>query len=415
MDTTSLVVAVLLVLATAAQIAQFVALVRLMNRDGTEPLSDAECPPAMVILCLRGGDEFLCRSLSALAAQDYPDYRVRIIVDSVHDEAHKYIHEVFGETLPPHVEVQILTNRLPTCTGRCSSTLQATSSIPAGVEIVAIMDGDVVPHSTWLRSLAAPIVRRNVDVSTGNRWYFPEHASMGSMCRFWWGAIVFPLMAFFKHPWGGTVAYKRAMFENPRFREWLSYSSCDDISTGQFLIDNGLRVHFEPSLTIVNREDTGLRGYYIFLVRQMMFVKLESRRYWKMVLAGSTAVAIPLYPALRLMGMPMSGWTDAVFGVFVAVYWICVFGVAITVRRTVKKRGELLPPWSLRRTMLSFGAIVLMAILHVVATVQSTFKRRFYWRGVWYRIAPPSRARVEVDEWAVARGESGVPAAPHKV
>src|SRR5579871_2214250 len=44
-------------------------------------------PKVQVLLCLRGVDPFLDRCLSGLANQDYPDYRVTIILDSWDDEA----------------------------------------------------------------------------------------------------------------------------------------------------------------------------------------------------------------------------------------------------------------------------------------------------------------------------------------
>ena len=68
-------------------IAAAVAAMRLLRRRAPALLSDEEAPPGLVLLCLRGGDPFLAQSLRSLFAQDYPDYRVRIVLDSASDSA----------------------------------------------------------------------------------------------------------------------------------------------------------------------------------------------------------------------------------------------------------------------------------------------------------------------------------------
>ncbi len=50
-------------------------------------LADSECPRAAVVLCVRGLDPFLPACLKGLFHQDYPDYDVWIVVDSIHDAA----------------------------------------------------------------------------------------------------------------------------------------------------------------------------------------------------------------------------------------------------------------------------------------------------------------------------------------
>ena len=107
---------------------------RCLRRVRTEPLADAECPPALVVLCLRGGDPFLGRSLRHLIEQDYPDFRVRIVVDSPGDEAHRYLAEIWGASPPSHVEVRTLTERFSTCTFKMSGILAGTTTL-AGVHV----------------------------------------------------------------------------------------------------------------------------------------------------------------------------------------------------------------------------------------------------------------------------------------
>ena len=201
---------------TLAQIAQGVYIISYLRRTRSEPLADADCPPALVVLCLRGGDPFLHRSLQHLVAQDYPSYRVRIMVDSPLDEAHGTLRDIWGESPPAHVEVRSLAERYDTCTFKMSGILAGTADVPADVAVVALMDGDTVPHPTWLRELAAPIARGTAAVVTGNRWFYPDTPSLGSLCRFWWNAGAVPQMAFYHMPWGGTMAVRRDLMADER-------------------------------------------------------------------------------------------------------------------------------------------------------------------------------------------------------
>ena len=49
--------------------------------------ADNDCPKAAVVLCLRGTDPFLEDCLRAVLNQDYPQYEIRIVVDSRQDPA----------------------------------------------------------------------------------------------------------------------------------------------------------------------------------------------------------------------------------------------------------------------------------------------------------------------------------------
>ncbi|MEZ6064248.1 MAG: glycosyltransferase family 2 protein [Planctomycetaceae bacterium] len=110
---------------------------RYLRRPAPQPLADDECPPALVLLCLRGGDPFLDHTLSGLVRQDYPNYRIRIVVDSAEDQAHYYIEQSLGCPPPANVEVLTLEERFSTCTYKLSGILRGTTDLPEDVAFVA--------------------------------------------------------------------------------------------------------------------------------------------------------------------------------------------------------------------------------------------------------------------------------------
>lgn len=400
MDSVSLGLTAWFGLLAGLYVAQTVFITRHLRRAQTPPLSDAECPRALVVLCLRGGDPFLGRSLSRLIAQDYPDYRVRIIVDSATDEAHQHLAGVWGSSPPEHVEVRSLPSRLETCTFKMSGILHGTADLPAGTRFVALMDGDTVPHSTWLRELAAPIVRRGAAVATGNRWYSPDVPTLGSLCRFWWNAAAVPQMTLFHVPWGGTMAVRSDVIGDERLRDRIGQAASEDTSIAQHAREQRLQVHFEPSLLIVNREGIGLRSFYEFETRQLLFTRLEFGGYWWMALFGVLSLTMVLYAAARVAGLLVPRAVDGmVLGCFLCS-WVGMATLGAEVRRIIARRGERVGAWTAGRWFWATLAALLMPLLHTSACVRAAMMRRVRWRGVRYRVGGIPRVQVEADEWA---------------
>ena len=142
---------------------------------------------SMIILCLRGNDPFLDKTLAAVAQLDYPNYFVRVIVDDENDPAHAVVTGVIKETGTDLIEVVLLRHHLKTCSLKCSALIQALSDIPDDVQYVALMDADTEPHSQWLSQLVGRLVHDStVAVTYGNRWFSPSRISVGAMTRYIW-------------------------------------------------------------------------------------------------------------------------------------------------------------------------------------------------------------------------------------
>ncbi len=362
-------------------------------------IEDIDCPLALVVLCLRGGDPFLKHSLKLLMDQDYPRYGVQIVVDSPGDEAHGILREVFGVTPPSNVEIQILTERQMTCSLKVSGLLQATRNLPENTGVVAIMDGDAVPHPGWLRELVTPIVR-GAGVSTGIRWYAPRRSTLGSLCRFWWSSSAMPILMRLQVPWGGSMAVRGDLMRSDGLRSCLQRAYGEDSVISQYALDHGERIEFPPTLVIVNREEIGVRDFFQFNVRQLISGR-TSHDSWPWLVLHSLASCLALiYPLFRLCGLSVGGVADVAFAVYCVTMWSGELAQAIAIRKVLVTRDETITGWNeVGRWVDSALAIIVLPYLHFVAVLHAMTLRRVCWRGVWYRIDGWMSVRIERDEW----------------
>ncbi|MCP4784879.1 MAG: methyltransferase domain-containing protein [Fuerstiella sp.] len=119
------------------------------------PTPDDQLPEVLAVLSLRGGDEFLEETLKRLTSQDYPRYRLRIVIDSESDSAQTIVDDFLEQYGAKNVETMYLGQRPFSCSGKIAGLLRGTESIPAECGVVAVSDGDAVLPPSCLRELVA--------------------------------------------------------------------------------------------------------------------------------------------------------------------------------------------------------------------------------------------------------------------
>ena len=372
-------------------------LIRLVT-PGRPLLADDDCPTALVLLCLRGGDPHLHHTLARLADQDYPDYRVRIMLDSPDDDAAECLHDAFGESLPQNFEVRTLTHRLDTCTYKMSAILEATREVPEDVEVVAQLDGDTVVHRSWLRELASPIVRGEATVTTGNRWYIAERTTIPNLVRFWWASLALPLMYVLRLPFGGSMACRPDVIRDEELRRRIRHAFSEDTTIGQFVSERGERVEFVRTLVINNGEDISLRGLFNFDTRQLIAVRMQHQGWRWLGSYGLLSSVWVVYPILRGW-WPFEPWILYLFRSLLGVMFLQAFLQDWAIRRILKARGEHHPWWSPWRLLLSVIALAIVPFVHTPAVLRAYLTRRISWRGVVYRLNGEPPVQVGADLW----------------
>ncbi|MEQ8787331.1 MAG: glycosyltransferase family 2 protein [Pirellulaceae bacterium] len=386
-----------LVVVQAAMVAMFTWALRGNRR----PLpDDASCPKTAVILCLRGTDPFLPATLEAVLDLDYPDFELRVVVDSREDPAWRVVEQVVSPRGATNVRIEPLEQRLETCSLKCSSVVQTVSRLDESYEVVALLDADTIPHRSWLRELVAPLADENVGAATGNRWYMPQQVTMAAMIRYVWNAAAVPQMWWYKIAWGGTLAVKTEVFRRGDLLDRWSNAFCEDTMLYRMLRRHGLRVEFVPSLIMINRESCDLSGFFRWVRRQLLTARLYHPGWAAVVLHG---VSTTLWPTVALVLCVVSAalgrWEAFSYALAGLLGYECCMPLLLApmeaaVRRIARRRGEptgWMTPGVLAWYLVS---VPLTQIVYAAALASALTLRSVDWRGVHYRIDGPFRIRL---------------------
>ena len=208
-----------------------------------------------MILPLRGADPSLARCLTGLLRQDYPSYRLHIVIDGADDPAWAVVRDVLArEPGGAEVSVETLIMIGERCGLKVSAQRQAIEALGDDVEAVVFADADADPAADWLRRLTAPLADRAVGAACGIRWFDPPDGAWGSLVRYLNNAACFSNMFVFHIPWGGSLAMRRETIRAANLIEHWSRCLCEDTSAYEPLRRAGLRVAFVPQATQFNRE-----------------------------------------------------------------------------------------------------------------------------------------------------------------
>ena len=387
----------------AGHVAMLAVYLRFLCRPRRPLPADADCPRAAVILCVRGLDPFLPASVKGLLRQDYPHYDVFIVVDSVRDPAWPIVNSIVQQFGRGNVSVLTLTDRLPTTTRKVAGQLQALARLCAEHEIVALLDGDTIPHATWLRELAAPLQDPRVGVVSGNRWYMPAERTAGSLVRYLWNAAAVVQMYFYDAGWGGSLAFKTSLLRETDLQRQLANAFGDDIVISRCARQHGYRLAFAPSLMMLNRETCSVQGLSGFLERQLLSMRLHNRWWWAVVAHGVFTTATPGFCLLLCAAAAATGhWSIAAWmGAVVAGYWASMIGMVLPlewrVRRIARARGETITEFGLWGWLCVALTVPLTQTVHFAAVIRAFFARDHRWRGVRYQFHGASPVQVVED------------------
>jgi hypothetical protein len=360
------------------------------------------CPKTAAILCVRGNDPVLNDCLTALLAQDYPSYAVRVVVDSTADPAWNVVRDVIGRLGSTHVQVQPLRDRRATCSRKISGMLQAIAGLDDSFQAVVLLDSDTIPYPTWLRELVAPLRDPRIGAASGNRCYVPDHLTWTNLFRCVWNAAALVQMYWYGIPWGGSMAVKTELFRRTDLLACWAAAFGEDNSLSRAIRRYGFRVAFVPSVMMINRDSSGFRGFQHFIQRQLLSVRTHNPWWWAVVAHGIAttcwlALAAGILLAAEIAGnRPATAWSVGALAGYLAGSMLLLAPMEIAIRRILAARGEparWLGTVGVLKTVL---AIPLTQVVYGVELIRAMFVRTHRWRNVLYRFGgnPP----VEVVE-----------------
>ncbi len=356
--------------------------------------------PARIVLCLRGSDPFLADTIRAAAAQNHPDYELRIVVDSDQDPAWDEAHRAVASVQPTgRVLIESLTERPGTSSLKCAGLLQGLRGVEHDAAVVAFLDADVVPARDWLRTLTAALADDACGVATGNRWYSPPDWSPGSWTRAGWNAGALVQMVCFGIPWGGTLGLRTDLLDGAGLREKWAASFCEDTLLPIALRGTGKCVRFVPSLIAVNREQVTLWALLPWIARQLFTARLYHPA-WPVV--AGFGLSAPLAAATTGLAIARSlqrgdSSTTAMLVASLALFLLSLPTLFIWVGRIVsrslpgRERTASLPLLPLLWGVFSAQFFYAFALLRAMAM------RSVRWRGASYQVDGPWHIRLVGD------------------
>jgi hypothetical protein len=291
--------------------------------------------------------------------------------------------------------------------------LQAISNLNDSYEVAALLDSDTVPPRDWLRELVAPLSDPRVGISSGNRWYMPDDLSWGGLVRYLWNAAAVVQMYWYGIAWGGSLAVRARLLREQGLLERLGRAFGEDSVICRYAIPRGWRVAFVPSLVMVNREGCSVPGFFRFLQRQLLTVRLANPWWWGVVAHGiATSAALAAALALLLFGLLSGrwgavGWSAAGLGGYLASMILLLAIMEFYVRRILRARKEPADWLRLRSGFWALLAIPLTQAVYPIGLISTFFVRTHWWRGVQYRFGGGITVRVVKD--GPYRGESVSP------
>lgn len=351
--------------------------------------SASEWPEAVVVLCLKGLDPDLLKTIDAVCTQDYPAYSLTIVVDSPDDEAVHSVEELDSQY--PSLEIRCITldGVRPTCTRKLSSILQAWEGITPETDVVVHLDADTVPTKQWLRSMVAMLQVDGVGVSTGVRRYFPSSFTFAGIIRSYWSAFATNWTLLTGVGWGGSLAIRAEHTRSPDLRRRVSHAFSEDTTISEFVLEHGEEVRVVPDVVLVNHDDCTEGELWGFLRRQLFAVKLHHRGWRYIAFQGlNEAVCI----CIALFYLATARGSEHYVTLLAATLY---FGLGVVVVWAGKSIGTVWPPdrprhYGVLHSMARFGrlfaAIFAMPFFYAAVIVSLYVSATHCWRGVSYRL-----------------------------
>ncbi|MEB3220309.1 MAG: glycosyltransferase family 2 protein [Nostocales cyanobacterium 94392] len=365
-----------------------------LSSNKVNSVSDNQLPKTAIILCLRGSDPFLPNCLKALLQQDYPQYDLKIIVDSQEDPAWQVANNTIADCGATNVQISPLKIASTACSLKCSSLVQAVSELDSSYQVVALVDADTVVHPTWLRELVTPLMHPKVGATTGNRWYLSKGRYWGTLVRYLWNVSAVIQMYLYGICWGGTLAIKTQVIHETGMLEKWTRAFNEDTMVKSILAKHTLKVKFVPSLLILNREECALSGLMNWMKRQLLASRLYHPQWWLVVVNAVFSILLPnLILVLCLVNSFVNRW--GISKLLFVCYSIYIFGLLLiiiileTAVRQVIVSKKSMPKFSAANLTKILIGIPLTHCFYGLALISSMWISKVSWRNIVYRIKSP--------------------------
>ncbi len=370
------------------------------NEVSTMPLESQHS--VAVLLCVRGCDPTLRSAIIGILNQEFVSYQVHLVVDHRSDAAWDVVQEIKSEhDLNDILKIHEMRGALDTCGLKCNALLQGLAEIPETEKYLVLMDADVRPHPHWLAELTGPLESdAEIGLVTGNQWFEPpEHANWGTLIRSMWNAGALVPTAIFQNPWAGTLAMRMEDVRNSDLVGTWRHSIVDDGPLRQAMRDLGLRIHFAPSLIMVNREKCTYAYVNRWVTRMLTWSRLYESTFFLSVIHSifSNAVMIATFLVWLTSLLTGNSWVFGCTSLALIASGLLSVGAYAIVRNTVARscrfHGEQLPPIGLSRLGELTLTVPMAQLIYLTSCLKAIFSQEVQWREITYELIGKTRVR----------------------
>lgn len=356
---------------------------------------------ASVLMSVRGCDPGLKKTLIQLLSQEYGNYQVHLVVDHRSDAAWNVCQQVKCEfDVEDRLTIHEMRKPLKSCGLKCSSLLQALNHIDPRTRYLVLIDADVIPHATWLSQLIAPLKDPKIGVVTGNQWYEPEQAGLGTCVRSLWNAGALVPTALLNNPWAGTFAMRMEDVRRAGLKKIWRKSIVDDGPIRQALQPLGLKIHFSPALIMVNRDRCTFPYVRRYISRMLTWSRMYESTFINTLLHAAITSGVIAGGMLLMAWMFWQGdWqTGAIIAGGLLLGSVLTTTAFFVVRSAVDYslglRGESLRPISLVRRVQLYLLTPVTQVIYGYCCIRAALTQRIQWRQITYEIQGTDRIKM---------------------
>ncbi len=369
-------------------------------------------PTAALIVPFKGVEPALQGNLQSLFTQDYPDYRVLLIVEDESDPAYPLLRDAMAQYPGRQADIVFAGVAGPNEGQKVHNLLAALEKLKqddAGEEVWVFADSDAVPGLNWMGELVGPLWQDRTAVTTGFRWLIPQAAEgdsgkvSGGGGPSFWSKIASILNSSttgmirnetFTHAWGGSMAMRvSTAMEADLVGRWRG-SISDDYQVTRMCRDLGKRVYFVPECLVASPVDYDFAGLCDFAYRQYVITRIHAPFVFVAALFINSLYFLGLASAVTLLIQPATRHhTRFAIGVFVLVF--VANQVRAGFRRSVVRAalGEEVAEQLRATLILDRWATPVWLGINWVLLVRAVFGKTISWRDIRYRIDGPQDIR----------------------
>lgn len=316
-------------------------------------------------------------ALRSLLEQNYPDYSVRIVMESANDPAAPLVARLENEF--PRLKV-VVAGPAMRCGQKNHNLLAGVRSLPEETEIFAFCDSTHLARPDFLRCLIEPIARRETAFSTGYHQVESGDATIPTL-GYALSVLFMRLlqgMASLTQPWGGALAMSGSAFVRYEVAKLWATNVVDDCSLAGWLQKKGVHVRCAAGALLITRASAHtFRVWDAWLTRQILFLKFCAPGQWLGLGLLCFIMAAPplwcLWACLRgLLGL--GGGTAP----FLALCWLCFVAWAVYCWRKLLPKKPASTPWVLS----FFCACGMFALVYC----RTFFQTHILWANIRYKV-----------------------------